>query len=108
MQKYEAELSDLKSSLDAQSKHFSDLKSELEGTEKERDFYFEKLREIETMLQDVEDKGEGNELTAAIFKVLYATADGFEAVQTDSAGAAMNTSFETDKTAPLVEETDTF
>lgn len=117
VQKYETEISSLKATVDSQSKQFSDLKSELEGTEKERDFYFEKLREIETMLQDVEDKGEGNDLTSAIFKVLYATADGFEAVQTDSimspsggaAGAGVNNaSFETDKTAPLVEETDTF
>ena len=105
----------MKSTLDTQSNQFSDLKSELEGIEKERDFYFEKLREIETMLQDVEDKGEGNELTAAIFKVLYATADGFEAVQTDSimtpSGEGVgNASFETDKTAPLgdEQEPDTF
>jgi hypothetical protein len=29
--------------------------------------------------QDIEDRGEGTTLSASIFKVLYATADGFEA-----------------------------
>ena len=27
---------------------------------------------------DLEDTGKGNELTASIFKILYATADGFQ------------------------------
>ena len=30
---------------------------------------------------DLEDNGKGNDLTAAIFKILYATAEGFEAVE---------------------------
>lgn len=30
------------------------------------------------MLQDIEDKGQSNDLTASIFKILYATADGFD------------------------------
>ena len=33
------------------------------------------------MLQEIEDKGQGNEITASIFKILYATVDGFEAVE---------------------------
>jgi hypothetical protein len=33
----------------------------------------------------VEDSGKGNALTASIFKILYATADGFE--QTDEEAA---------------------
>jgi len=57
---------------------YGELRTEMEGLEKERDFYFEKLRDIEILLQDIEDKGEGSELTASIFKILYATADGFE------------------------------
>jgi microtubule-associated protein, RP/EB family len=56
----------------------SELKAELDRLEKERDFYFDKLRDIEMMLQDLEDHGEGTELTANIFKILYATAEGFE------------------------------
>ena len=58
----------------------TDMRTEMDGLEKERDFYFDKLREIEVLLQDIEDKNSGNELTAAIFKILYATIDGFEPV----------------------------
>jgi RP/EB family microtubule-associated protein len=72
------EINTLRVSLEESRKSYTDLKQEYEGLEKERDFYFEKLRDIEIMLQDLEDKGQGNELTAAIFKILYATADGFE------------------------------
>lgn len=74
---------ELQKNLDESRKQYSDLKQEMECLEKERDFYFEKLRDIEVMLQDIEDKGQGNDLTAQIFKVLYATAEGFEAVQVE-------------------------
>ena len=60
----------------------------MDGLEKERDFYFDKLREIEVLLQDIEDKNSGNELTAAIFKILYATIDGFEPVLVSDEAAA--------------------
>lgn len=45
---------------------------QVESLEKERDFYFNKLREVEIMLQGAEDS-ETNPLAQAIFKVLYAT-----------------------------------
>lgn len=48
------------------------------GLEKERDFYFEKLREVEILLQDIEESDGPSETTASILKILYATADGFE------------------------------
>ena len=65
----------------------SDMKMEMLGLEKERDFYFNKLRDIEIMLQDIEDAGNGtpDTLTKDIFKILYATADGF--VQSPSAAS---------------------
>lgn len=70
---------------------YSELRTEMEGLEKERDFYFEKLRDIEILLQDIEDKGEGSEVTASIFKILYATADGFEQLPS-TAGATQDAS----------------
>ncbi|KAJ8578514.1 hypothetical protein ON010_g683 [Phytophthora cinnamomi] len=45
---------------------------QVESLEKERDFYFNKLREVEIMLQGTEDS-EANPLAQEIFKVLYAT-----------------------------------
>lgn len=68
----------LQEELDALNATHAELQVEMSGIEKERDFYFDKLRDIEMMLQDLEDAGKGNELTTSIFKILYATADGFE------------------------------
>jgi RP/EB family microtubule-associated protein len=76
----QVEINALRLACDEQTKAYNELRTEMEGLEKERDFYFDKLRDIEILLQDVEDNGTGNELTASIFKILYATADGFEAV----------------------------
>ena len=70
----------LKAANAALTQTLNDTRGEMEGLEKERDFYFDKLRDIEVMLQDLEDKGQSNELSASIFKVLYATIDGFEPV----------------------------
>lgn len=47
------------------------FKVTVEGLEKERDFYFGKLRDIEVMCQEVVD--EGNPLVTKILDVLYAT-----------------------------------
>lgn len=43
----------------------------MEALEKERDFYFQKLRSIEDMLQAVPD-AETNEFVQSLFKILYA------------------------------------
>eukprot|EP01041_Mallomonas_annulata_P000199 gene199-358_t len=72
------ELAELRAENDDLKNAKTDMQTEMDRLEKERDFYFEKLRDIEMMLQDLEDNGEGTELTANIFKILYATADGFE------------------------------
>lgn len=47
------------------------LKLALEGVEKERDFYFGKLREIELLCQ--EHGGENNDLVHRLMEVLYAS-----------------------------------
>jgi microtubule-associated protein, RP/EB family len=93
------EVTHLKAAAEQSNHAYGELRLEMEGLEKERDFYFEKLRDIEVMLQDVEDKGEGTDLTAAIFKVLYATIDGFEPVDSSAAGGAK------DSAQPVAAET---
>lgn len=54
----------------------ADLETSLAETEVERDFYFEKLREVEIMLQVHEEKGDApSAVFQKIFKILYATAE---------------------------------
>lgn len=48
-----------------------DLKVTVDGLEKERDFYFGKLRDIELICQ--EHESENNPVLAKVFDVLYAT-----------------------------------
>ncbi|KAH8347979.1 hypothetical protein KR084_002667 [Drosophila pseudotakahashii] len=53
-----------------------DMRINLEGLEKERDFYFSKLRDIEILCQEADD-GEQHPLIQKIMDILYATEDGF-------------------------------
>uniref|UniRef100_U5EYL2 Putative microtubule-binding protein involved in cell cycle control n=1 Tax=Corethrella appendiculata TaxID=1370023 RepID=U5EYL2_9DIPT len=53
----------------------TDMRLHLEGLEKERDFYFSKLRDIEILCQ--EDEGNPTPLVSKILEILYATEDGF-------------------------------
>jgi len=60
-----------------------ELSSHLEGLEKERDFYFAKLRDIEIIVQQqvehLETEGKGTDATLGeIQKILYSTEEGFE------------------------------
>jgi len=55
----------------------------MEGLEKERDFYFAKLRDIEILVQqelELPDREETKEpdVLKEIQKILYSTEDGFE------------------------------
>lgn len=50
-----------------------ELKMSLEGLEKERDFYFGKLRDIEVMCQDCDNGDNPPPIVQKILEVLYAT-----------------------------------
>ena len=59
------------------------MKEAIAGLEKERDFYFSKLRDIELLLQtaieqDPEIEKEEGGLVQNIQAILYSTEDGFE------------------------------
>jgi RP/EB family microtubule-associated protein len=53
----------------------------IEGLEKERDFYFSKLRDIEVIAQEYESQG--GELVQKTLGVLYQTEDGFAVPEED-------------------------
>ncbi|EKM49892.1 uncharacterized protein PHACADRAFT_265646 [Phanerochaete carnosa HHB-10118-sp] len=60
----------------------AEMSQHLEGLEKERDFYFAKLRDIEILVQQqlevVEAEGKEDPTLRDIQKILYSTEDGFE------------------------------
>ncbi|KAG5891416.1 hypothetical protein JTB14_031482 [Gonioctena quinquepunctata] len=62
------------SKLEDLNNQISEFKLTIDGLEKERDFYFGKLRDIEVMCQECED---GNPIIQKILEVLYATEEGF-------------------------------
>lgn len=88
-EKFQTEIINLRQSLEESHRAYAEMKQDFEGLEKERDFYFEKLRDVEILLQEMEDKGQGSELSNAIFKILYATAEGFEPVN-EEGGSGSN------------------
>ncbi|KAF7968142.1 hypothetical protein HWV62_29953 [Athelia sp. TMB] len=59
-----------------------EMGTHLEGLEKERDFYFSKLRDIEILAQQqveaLEAEGKDDETLREIQKILYSTEEGFE------------------------------
>jgi len=69
-----------------------EMSTHLEGLEKERDFYFNKLRDIEILVtaqvEENEKQGNPDVLLNEIQKILYSTEDGFEVPDPASAGAA--------------------
>ncbi|XP_059583595.1 microtubule-associated protein RP/EB family member 3 isoform X1 [Alligator mississippiensis] len=58
-----------------------DLKLTVDGLEKERDFYFSKLRDIELICQ--EHESENSSVIAGIITILYATEEGFAPPEDD-------------------------
>ncbi|XP_020815223.1 microtubule-associated protein RP/EB family member 1 isoform X2 [Drosophila serrata] len=62
--------------IEEMSNQVMEMRINLEGLEKERDFYFSKLRDIEILCQEADD-AEGHPLIQKILDILYATEDGF-------------------------------
>ncbi|KAF7342015.1 hypothetical protein MVEN_01788700 [Mycena venus] len=69
----------------------AELNQHLVGLEKERDFYFEKLRDIEILVQQkmetLEASGQDDETLREIQKILYSTEEGFEVPEGEEGGA---------------------
>jgi len=58
----------------------------IEGLEKERDFYFAKLRDIEVLAQEQEGLPDAGEFGQKILEMLYATEEGFAVPEEDGDG----------------------
>lgn len=58
--------------IDELSNQLMDMRLNLEGLEKERDFYFSKLRDIEILCQEA-DEAETSPIITKILDILYAT-----------------------------------
>ena len=58
----------------------TEAKLMVDGLEKERDFYFGKLRDVEVLCQEEQEKGgDVPDIVSKIFAILYQTEEGFEA-----------------------------
>jgi len=64
----------------------ADLNVAIEGLEKERDFYFSKLRDIEVICQEKEGDDVYTQFIAGIIEILYATEEGFGPAEDDVEG----------------------
>ena len=55
-----------------------ELKQQMQQLEREREFYFEKLREIEVYCQKLVDNGETSQIVKDVQQIMYKVEDGFE------------------------------
>lgn len=78
--------------MDVLMQELAEVKVTTEGLEKERDFYFEKLRQIEVMCDDLEIETLEN-LRASIKEILYAVEPGFEAPENEGGEALEDEEF---------------
>ncbi|XP_049877030.1 microtubule-associated protein RP/EB family member 1 isoform X4 [Pectinophora gossypiella] len=62
--------------IDELNHQINELKATVDGLEKERDFYFGKLRDIEVICQEMEEQ-QNAPIIQKILDILYATEDGF-------------------------------
>lgn len=63
--------------MDELSNQVAELKLTVDGLEKERDFYYGKLRDIEVLCQEQDQAVEKATLVERILDILYATEEGF-------------------------------
>uniref|UniRef100_UPI0008141F45 Chimera protein of Centromere-associated protein E and Microtubule-associated protein RP/EB family member 1 n=1 Tax=Homo sapiens TaxID=9606 RepID=UPI0008141F45 len=75
LKRYRKEIMDLKKQLEEVSLETRAQAMEKDQLEKERDFYFGKLRNIELICQ--ENEGENDPVLQRIVDILYATDEGF-------------------------------
>lgn len=61
--------------IDSLTQEMAELRTNVDGLEKERDFYFGKLRDIEVICQEGDNAG--TSLSDSVLAVLYATEEGF-------------------------------
>ncbi|GAB9471408.1 Microtubule -associated protein eb1 [Globisporangium polare] len=74
----ERELEELTGVNETLTNENGELRLAVEGLEKERDFYFGKLRDIEILLQGTEGS-DADPIAQSVFKILYATEEEFAA-----------------------------
>jgi len=82
--------------VDELANQLAETKLNLEGLEKERDFYFGKLRDIEIYCQEQEGT-EGQAVVQRVLDILYATEDGFAAPDEGDEGVGMPTNGDADE-----------
>jgi len=70
--------------IDNLTAELSEMRTSVDGLEKERDFYFGKLRDIEVLCQ--EEGAAGTELSEKVLAILYATEEGFAPPEEEAAG----------------------
>lgn len=73
---------DSQAKIDDLTSQLNEMKLSVDGLEKERDFYFGKLRDIELLCQENEEVAEYPAIKA-IMDILYATEDGFAPPEDD-------------------------
>ncbi|CAD5118886.1 DgyrCDS7562 [Dimorphilus gyrociliatus] len=74
--------------VDELQKENDDMRQTIEGLEKERDFYFGKLRDIEVICQEFENEEGHQSIVKKIFDILYATEEGFAVPDEEAEGEA--------------------
>ncbi|XP_075249752.1 uncharacterized protein LOC142342337 [Convolutriloba macropyga] len=88
-------INDLKAQLDEANSQIEGTSAAIEGLERERDFYFSKLRDIEILTQEHEDSGQlpDENVLKRIRDILYATEDGFIAPDDEEDGGVQDENF---------------